>query len=137
MPAEGALTSRFVDFQFSEDQDALRDAVRSFLVSEAPSTYVRAMADDELETTWFQRHGSTPTTEIPAHWPVAYRKLVEASIDHKLESLDEALKVLKYQRETWAMLMESLAKQKAAAAAQKLDIPSPDPKMEASISMQG
>jgi alkylation response protein AidB-like acyl-CoA dehydrogenase len=36
-----------MDFQFSEDQDALRDAVRSFLATEAPSAYVRSMADDE------------------------------------------------------------------------------------------
>jgi alkylation response protein AidB-like acyl-CoA dehydrogenase len=36
-----------MDFQFSADQDALRDAVRGFLVNEAGSEYVRAMADDE------------------------------------------------------------------------------------------
>ncbi|MHB8463298.1 MAG: acyl-CoA dehydrogenase family protein [Acidimicrobiales bacterium] len=35
-----------MDFTFSSDQDALRDAVRSFLANEAPSTYVRAMIDD-------------------------------------------------------------------------------------------
>jgi hypothetical protein len=38
------------------------------------------MAADELETTWFERHGSTAITEIPAHWPLAYRKLVERRI---------------------------------------------------------
>jgi alkylation response protein AidB-like acyl-CoA dehydrogenase len=36
-----------MDFTFSDDQDALRDAVRSFLANEAPSAYVRAMADDD------------------------------------------------------------------------------------------
>ena len=36
-----------MDFTFSEDQDALRDAVRTFLANEAGTTYVRAMADDE------------------------------------------------------------------------------------------
>lgn len=35
-----------MDFQFSEEQDALRDAVRSFLAAEAPGAYVRAMVDD-------------------------------------------------------------------------------------------
>ncbi len=40
----------------------------------------RRMATGELETTWFERHGSTPITEIPAHWPLAYRKLVERRI---------------------------------------------------------
>ena len=37
----------------------------------------RQMAKGELQTTWFERHGSTPITELPKHWPAAYRKLVE------------------------------------------------------------
>jgi alkylation response protein AidB-like acyl-CoA dehydrogenase len=37
-----------LDFTFSTEQDALRDAVRSFLTRELASDYVRAMADDEL-----------------------------------------------------------------------------------------
>ena len=36
-----------MDFTFSPDQDALRDAVRAFLTNEAPGSYVREMADDE------------------------------------------------------------------------------------------
>lgn len=40
----------------------------------------RKMADGELETTWFARHGSTPVTEIPARWPADYRALVERRI---------------------------------------------------------
>ncbi|WP_029008648.1 BREX-2 system adenine-specific DNA-methyltransferase PglX [Azospirillum halopraeferens] len=40
----------------------------------------RKMAEGELETTWFARHGSTPITEIPAHWPADYRALVERRI---------------------------------------------------------
>ena len=67
----------------------------------------------------------------------AYRRLVDANLNHRMESLDEALNVLKFQRETWAMLMENLGKQKAAAAAANLEFPAPDGRMEASISMQG
>ncbi|GAA4479473.1 BREX-2 system adenine-specific DNA-methyltransferase PglX [Rhodococcus olei] len=37
----------------------------------------RKMAAGEAETSWFARHGSTPITEVPAHWPAAYRELVE------------------------------------------------------------
>ena len=40
----------------------------------------RQMAKGELETAWFERHGSKPITEIPSHWPAAYRKLVERRI---------------------------------------------------------
>jgi flagellar protein FliS len=66
-----------------------------------------------------------------------YKKLIEANVQHTIESLDEALRILRFQRQTWAMLMEKLGKQKAAAAALKLDLPAPDPRMEASISVQG
>lgn len=38
------------------------------------------MAKGELETAWFERHDSTPITELPSHWPDAYRKLVERRI---------------------------------------------------------
>lgn len=35
----------------------------------------------EVETAWFDRHGSTPVTEIPSHWPDWYRVIVQARID--------------------------------------------------------
>ncbi|WP_229899042.1 BREX-2 system adenine-specific DNA-methyltransferase PglX [Streptomyces capoamus] len=41
----------------------------------------RKMRDGEGGNKWFERHGSTPVTEIPAHWPEAYRKVVQARID--------------------------------------------------------
>jgi hypothetical protein len=41
----------------------------------------RRMEAGEEETTWFQRHGSTPITEFPAHWPDDYRALVERRIE--------------------------------------------------------
>ena len=37
----------------------------------------RRMAVGETETVWFERHGSTPITEIPDHWPADYRELVK------------------------------------------------------------
>lgn len=40
-----------MEFTFSPDQDALRDAVRAFLRAEADRTYVRAMVDDERGVT--------------------------------------------------------------------------------------
>jgi alkylation response protein AidB-like acyl-CoA dehydrogenase len=36
-----------MDFTFNDDQDELRRTVRSFLERESPSTYVRAMVDDD------------------------------------------------------------------------------------------
>ncbi len=58
------------------------DAVPVVLLGERAFEIVlaRAMAAGEFETKWFERHGSTPVTEIPARWPAAYRDLVERRI---------------------------------------------------------
>jgi hypothetical protein len=40
----------------------------------------RQMATDELETTWFERHGSKPITDLPDHWPEDYKRVVERRI---------------------------------------------------------
>ncbi|WP_280406126.1 BREX-2 system adenine-specific DNA-methyltransferase PglX [Nocardia brasiliensis] len=40
----------------------------------------RRMHADELGTQWFTRHGSTPITELPRHWPDEYKDLVEKRI---------------------------------------------------------
>nr|WP_180218430.1 BREX-2 system adenine-specific DNA-methyltransferase PglX [Streptomyces albus] len=45
----------------------------------------------EVETAWFTRHGSTPITEIPAHWPDWYREIVQARIDLITSRKDIAL----------------------------------------------
>jgi hypothetical protein len=41
----------------------------------------RRIVAGEEETAWFDRHGSTPITELPAHWPPAYRDLVQRRIE--------------------------------------------------------
>ncbi|BCK67987.1 DNA methylase [Streptomyces libani subsp. rufus] len=41
----------------------------------------RRVASGEVEEVWFKRHGSTPITEIPSHWPDDYRALVQKRID--------------------------------------------------------
>jgi hypothetical protein len=40
----------------------------------------RKRATGELQTAWFERHGSMPITELPAHWPQPYRELVQCRI---------------------------------------------------------
>lgn len=41
----------------------------------------RKVAAGSEETAWFERHGSTPITELPAHWPADYRDLVQRRLD--------------------------------------------------------
>jgi hypothetical protein len=44
----------------------------------------RAVADGDIETAWFERHGREPLTALPTLWPVWYRDLVE----RRLEAMD-------------------------------------------------
>lgn len=75
--------------------------------------------------------------KLAALYNFAYRRLIHANTAHDVSALNEAMDVLRYQRETWMMLMQQLAKQKAAAMVGTLDIPEPNSRMEASISMHG
>src|SRR5436190_19283364 len=78
------------------------------------------------------KHGLAPELcgKMAALYNFVYRRLVEANIEHKVESLDEALGILRYQRETWVMLMAQLGKAKAGAAATKLDMTASDARRE-------
>ena len=54
-----------------------------------------------------------------------YRRLICANTAHDLNALTEAVEVLRYQRETWSIMMQQLAKGKAAEAAANMEIPEP------------
>ncbi|WP_367130614.1 BREX-2 system adenine-specific DNA-methyltransferase PglX [Saccharothrix sp. HUAS TT1] len=41
----------------------------------------RKVATEGGETVWFTRHGSTPFTEVPNHWPQWYQDIVQARIE--------------------------------------------------------
>ena len=92
-----------------------------------------------MEMSCTLKHDIAPEicSRLAALYNYVYRKLIEANVGHDLEALEEATKVLRYQRETWGMLMESLGKTKAAAAARRIDMPAPSERMEASICVQG
>jgi hypothetical protein len=58
------------------DPPPLRLGERAFEIVMA-----RRMAVGELETAWFDRHRSTPITELPTHWPADYRSVIERRIE--------------------------------------------------------
>ncbi|XIE80598.1 BREX-2 system adenine-specific DNA-methyltransferase PglX [Streptomyces sp. SBR177] len=69
------------DLRVSEDPDSpdipeLALGERAFEI-----VLARRVAAGEASDEWFKRHGSTPITEIPAHWPAAYREVVQKRID--------------------------------------------------------
>ncbi len=41
----------------------------------------RRIASGAMQSTWFERHGSSPITELPSDWPEAYRRVVERRIE--------------------------------------------------------
>ncbi|NKY44287.1 BREX-2 system adenine-specific DNA-methyltransferase PglX [Nocardia cerradoensis] len=41
----------------------------------------RLVGAGEVSTVWFDRHDSTPITEIPTHWPEGYRRTVQRRIE--------------------------------------------------------
>jgi flagellar protein FliS len=75
--------------------------------------------------------------KLAALYNYVYRKLLDANVHHKVEALDDAIRHLRFQRQTWALLLDQIGKQKAAQAAQKMDMPEPSSQMEASISING
>lgn len=57
------------------DPPGLRVGERAFEI-----VLARRIAAGEEQTTWFERHRSTPVTEPPVHWHADYRALVERRI---------------------------------------------------------
>lgn len=90
-----------------------------------------------LELNCCLKHDVAPDLcrNLAAIYTYCYRKLVEANIQHVVEPIDEVLELLRYQRETWVLLMQQLGKANATAAARKLDLPVPSARMEERISM--
>ena len=60
----------------SADVPTVRLGERAFEI-----VLARKMAAGEIETKWFERHSSTPITEVPEHWPTAYQTLVRRRIE--------------------------------------------------------
>ena len=66
----------------------------------------RRMAAGKLETTWFERHGSTPITELPDRWPQPYRELVERRIaliesDRNIRLLEQPEYKRRWNQDSW------------------------------------
>ena len=75
----------------------------------------RKMAAGELETTWFERHGSTPITEIPSDWPEDYRNLVQRRIEvietnRNIALIEQAEYKRRWNTEPWDQQLEGALK---------------------------
>jgi len=91
-----------------EDLPGLLLGERAFEIALA-----RQVGRGEEETAWFTRHGSTPITELPAHWPAAYRDLAQRRLD--LIANDPAVRLLKKPEHKRRWASESWDKQQERA----------------------
>lgn len=71
----------------------------------------RKIANGELDSAWFIRHGSTPMTEIPQEWPQDYRELMQRRIDviesdRKINLLERPEYKRRWAEEPWAKRQE-------------------------------
>lgn len=66
----------------------------------------RQVEEGELETSWFERHGSTPCTSIPEDWPEQYKEVVRRRIelietDSTIGMLEQPEYKRRWARESW------------------------------------
>ncbi len=71
----------------------------------------RKLAAGEAQTTWFERHGSTPITELPGEWPDDYRQLVERRIaliesDPNIHVIEQPEYKRRWNTEPWESQLE-------------------------------
>jgi len=69
------------------------------------------------------RHNVNPELcgKMSALYNFMYRRLVEANVQKEVRLVDEALEIMRHQRETWSMLMSQLARDRAAEAGPTLE----------------
>lgn len=70
-----------------------------------------ALARSGEQTVWFERHGSTPISFVPEHWPTAYRELVERRValiaDHPyIKLLEKPEYKRRWSQEPWEKRQE-------------------------------
>ena len=76
----------------------------------------RKMVAGEAESSWFVRHGITPTTDVPSHWPEDYRLLFERRLQaieqHQWIGLIEQPEYKRrWSRDSWEVRLEIALKE--------------------------
>lgn len=90
------------------------------------------------------RHDLAPELckNVSAVYTFLYTSLLKASSTRDISVVDDVLRILRYERETWVMCMDSLARENhAASVLQETPVALPQPSLEAgnrpSIAVQG
>jgi flagellar protein FliS len=70
----------------------------------------------ELSTSLNHKVAPELCARLSALYTYIYRRLVDANVQHSIAAVDEAVKLLAYERETWQLLMAKLAQSPAPAS---------------------
>ncbi|MBR9910595.1 MAG: BREX-2 system adenine-specific DNA-methyltransferase PglX [Gammaproteobacteria bacterium] len=94
-----------------EDMPEVKLGERAFEIHLA-----RKIAAGEIESTWFERHGSAPITEVPVHWPADYRALVERRLqvieqNKWIRLVEQPQYKRRWNRDTWEERLHVAAKE--------------------------
>lgn len=65
--------------------------------------------------------------QMSALYGFIYRRLVEANVNKDVKAVDDALRILEYQRETWVMLLEKLSAEDGSSADPSGPVRTPPP----------
>jgi Domain of unknown function (DUF7008)/Eco57I restriction-modification methylase len=89
------------DLAYADDVPPIALGERAFEIVMA-----RRIAAGDLATTWFDRHGSTPITELPEQWPSGYRRLVKRRIElieanHNIGLIEQPEHKRRWNTEAW------------------------------------
>ena len=74
---------------------------------------------------------------MAALYNFVYRRLVDANVNKDLEALNEALGVLEYQRETWALLLEKLVEEQGKRTPEQDGADAEEGPQEGGLSLEG
>jgi flagellar protein FliS len=71
-----------------------------------------------MELTTSLKHEVNPELcrNLSSLYNFIYRRLVDANLQRDVKLVDDALEIMRHQRETWVLLMDKLAKEKLATA---------------------
>ncbi|HEY3243377.1 MAG TPA: flagellar export chaperone FliS [Phycisphaerae bacterium] len=67
----------------------------------------------EMQAGLRRDHNAELCDQMAAIYGFLYRKLVDAAVKRDVQAVDDALQVLRYQRETWVMLMQRVSAERA------------------------
>src|SRR6185312_6999720 len=94
-----------------------KDAI---LKKEIENSYKALVRSQKIitELTTNLRHDVSPDlcSKLAGLYNFIYRRLVDANLTKDAKAVDDALEIMRHQRETWAMLMDKLSKEKAGEA---------------------